>query len=208
MFNPYLPGVSEARLAVLQAVMQANLPSLVAALRRDGLLPSSINITPDMVILGNVQTLPPVEKAPILFCVDAGGDSNGEDITSSQQYLEIGPSSGYCNELKTSIYVFLHPDLLPPDPTLAESVLVRQQASTRRLVVARCTDWLRAACFNTQASIILSLESQEYSTTPYNDLAYFCHLSSIKTGLFLKNFGGAVAVYGAEAVHSMMVQRG
>jgi hypothetical protein len=186
------PGIEEARLDAIHALLVANLASLNASLQRDGLWPANVPITPSMVTLGHPATWP-ASRPPILICVVAGGRAEELDIRTQRLYIELTETSGFLNTLTTSVYLFLHPDAVPGSDPLV-------QAAARERIRVRLSDWARAGVFNTPTSQTIPLDSHEVHLAPTND--YLDRVNAVLgyKGLYEEGFGGSLVCYGAHIV--------
>lgn len=185
MTTPYsasLPGLDEARLAAIKALIVANVTLLNSALAVGSLTP--LVFTSAMVEVGDSDYLPGTR-----IRIVGGGEDDGTDLEATP-YL-----SGviYQNKLITNIYVYLHPDDLgeadQPDWAYAQE-----------LARARICDTLRKRVFNHIDNTNLTLTSKEGNGTDF-DVLKGCHVRQIIKGVAPKSIGRTVIVNTAHLIH-------
>jgi hypothetical protein len=180
-YDPTLPGVGEATRAWCVQQITANLGLLNTALARDAATPIT-TLTAVSVHLGDPDRLPDVSVSPIFFAICGGGRLDGTDMDQINQYY-IGPV-GYSQSIYTSVVCYIHPDALPASDGLT-------QEAARQTLLDRVGDWLRGACFNTQAAVAPILTSREYCVAPGFDQLNMAHLTSLERGLTTKSFASS-----------------
>lgn len=183
-----LPGLDEARLIAIQALIVASLSDLNAALARDAQTP--LVWTAAQVVLGDPETL-----TTSLVCVTGGGAKDATDMEAEPYFLGgVSEYEGYKETLYTNVYVYVHPDALPNADALA-------QVKARELTLARCADHLRKRVFNAKANATITLTSQEYSLSPDFDTLVGCYAKTIFKGRATKSFAGFASVPTAHLMH-------
>lgn len=184
-FNPLKPDLVEAAKDALKSLLSAELTSLNTALTRDSLwnLPQ---ITASMLFIGDFETVPTLERAPIWITI-FGGE---EMVSSGQSNLDITGGYGYRNNIELTIRAYLHPEAFSIEA-------IGLQAEQRERALDRVVGWLRAGVCNTHDNKTLLLESDEYGTGA--DELNETHITRVIRDNFYKSFGKMLYVRGVEA---------
>lgn len=199
-YNTSLPDAGEARLLAMQAMTVASLADLNSSLNRDALSP--MRFISSQVILGDPET---VTKS--LICFVGGGKQDGTDMElgTGPQFMPRSDNTAPSLSVHTNIYVYLHPDDLIPAPTgdtAADALRAVQYLETAR---ARIVGHLRRRVFNSQAASVITLGSQEFNGTGYDQLLN-ARIVSVRNGVTFKGAGGNLALYSAHLAHEGTVQ--
>jgi hypothetical protein len=182
-----MPGIGEARLDALQALIIASLPDLNAALARDGKSP--LSFAPEQVIQGDPETV-----TGSLICLVGGGKQDGTDLEVEGRFIPRGDCSGYQETVSTNIYVYIGPNDMRTDDLLA---YVQYRETTRQRVV----DHLRKRVFNCAAGASIVLSSREHTTSPDFDTLHDGMAHAVYMGLVSKGSAGSFNVWCAHLVH-------
>lgn len=191
--NPYptsLPGLDEARLLAIQAMIVASLTDLNSAWNRDALSP--ITLTSGQVIIGDPNSLP-----NSLICVVGGGKQDGTDVEISENFIS-GRSDvvSFRDALHTNIYFYIHPDEMPSGSALT-------YIANREYAMARFCDHMRKRVFNAQQGANITLASKEFDSVNLvnYDRLVTCMVKQVKKGVANKSFGLTMEVYCAILTH-------
>ena len=202
--NPYdvaLPTVEEARLLAFQAMIISSLDTLNASLNRDSASP--LTFTAAQVIIGDPETV-----ATSLICIVGGGKNDGTDMEIGQGAHEFMPRTDFAAphlQVHTNIYVYIHPsDMIPADSgdTIFDAKQAVQYRETAR---ARIVGHLRKRVFNSAQASVITLSSQEFNGTGYDQLLD-AKIVNVKMGVTAKNTGGFMYIYSAELHHESYIQ--
>lgn len=191
--NPYdtsLPGLGEARLLAIQAMIVASLSDLNVALNRDGLTPMTLQAS--QVVRGD-----PVKVPSSLICVVGGGERDGTDMQAEDGYfIPRTDGAGEHYTIFTNIYIFLHPDEMATD----DPVLYVQRHTD---ALQRICDHLRKRVFNSAQGSEIVLASQEFGhLNPAGfDVLYKTYVRDVWCGMAEKNFGNSMVGYAAHLTH-------
>lgn len=190
--NPYstsLPGIDEARLLALQAMIVASLTDLNSALNRDSLSPMTLQSS--QIILGDPEALD-----TSLICIVGGGKHDATDMEIEGLFMPRQNTSGRKVTLFTNMYVYLHPNEMHPandDPL--------QHVAYREMARARICDHIRYRVFNAAQGAVIQLTSQEFTSGGEFDTLKDCHIKQIAKGMTPKNAGGVQMVCSAHLMH-------
>jgi len=181
------PGIGEARLDAIQALIIASLDDLNAALNRDARSP--LTFAPEDVIQGDPET---VTKS--LICIVGGGKQDGTDMGIIGRSIPRGDCSGYQETVSTNIYVYIGPNDMRTDGALG---YVAYRETARQRIV----DHLRHRVFNCRNGSAIPLASQEHTTDPDTDTLHDGMVVDVLMGLVPKGPGGTFNVWCAQLLH-------
>lgn len=150
---PVTPGLSEAGPDAIVAYLQSQIAALDARLAMGGLLPGI-----PATVAGQITRGDPKKMADTAFWVTVvGGNQNGRAIQSNFELMGTERGTGFYNYFWATISAYVHIDTtFSTDPFV--SVALRDR------LLARLADWIRVDCFNNQATLLLTLTSQEFSS--------------------------------------------
>lgn len=189
------PGVDEARLDAVAALMTAKLADLKTALQRGGLLPAAVTDAVQ-VLVGDPDSIGPVGTCPIVFCVMGGGKAGALDVEMDWLYIS-GPGvavTTWRNRFYTQVRGYVHNDLFPVASSSWANITA--QCTKRERLMARLCDWFRADVAAQVAAVDLALASKE--TREAGDELAMGQIKEIRKGRFDKACGGQVSVPGVE----------
>ena len=194
VYSVNYPGIDEARLDAIKAVIVAGLSSLNASLAVSPAIPAksgagSMTLAASQVLIGD-----PIMLRQSRISVVGGGENDQTDM-EIQPFLNAYERR---HEVTTSIFVYIHPDECP-----SSDEAVKAEGQERAL--ARICDHLRARVFNTTSGINIGMASREQITTVsggYYDLLLDCHITRIKKGITPKGMGEMKECLSAELTHT------
>jgi hypothetical protein len=182
----------------IQQVLLDNLAVLNAALNRDDMCP--LRLTEQQIVLGDPTELPRTRLSIV-----GGGEADGQDMEIEQVYMPILPTSGYKEEIKSDLWLYIHPNEFGGLGWDAQ-----QEATAREVARSRICDTLRKRIFNTRSYVTLGLLSREHCSVPdtlgfYDKLA-MCHIREVKKGVADKMAGRTTMVLSAQLTHVGTIQ--
>jgi hypothetical protein len=186
MWDPTLPGVNEARYDAIRDTLVANLASLNTTLQRGGIWPEALEITANMIVIGDPATAPDWKDAPIFITIDGEDD----DCEITFRTMESSHTNGTYHEFETIIMIYPHPMALP----FVNSV------TTRERVLARAVDWATDGVLNAKANQKITMASRVYHAAPAFD--YLTGIvERVEKDWFAKSFGKHSRVRAARLTH-------
>lgn len=139
-YDPTKPGLDEARLWAIQALIISKLDLINTAMGRDDKAPMP-PIKAKVVKIGDTESGWDFRTGgPIRIRISGGGESDGLDFEAKGTMGRSG-NTGWEYKFSTNIYVYIHPHCFPGDD-------VELQAERREIAKARLSDWLTFGVFN------------------------------------------------------------
>jgi len=150
---PVTPGLSEAAPDAIVTYLKSKITDLDARLDRDDQTPG---LTPTAA--GQIYRGDPKIMAPSAWWVTVvGANANGREIQSTFELMGESGGRGFYNKWWGTISAYVSIDTTFDDDSFVS-------VATRDRLLSRLADWLRIDCFNQQATLLLTLTSQEFSS--------------------------------------------
>lgn len=187
-YTTALPGIDEARLDKLLAMVQGAVTGLNTALAVGGQTP--MTWTTGQVVIGDNDRLPSSR-----ISIVGGGEQDGQDM-ESEPYLM---PTLYQNRLSTNLYVYLH--------TVEEFKTVEDadiRAAMFERAEARIADHLRKRVFNDPSNTAITLASKEVDGTNFDSMKQ-CFCRQVFKGMVPKSFAGSLEVRCVHLVHTGVI---
>lgn len=182
-FDPNLPGIREASLTALKALLVANLAGLNAYLQRGGLWSAEKAITSAMVKDFDMKDFRDKEWAGICLFNPVETRQIRQRTTGGQDNV-----TGQGSTVQTVIVAYINPN------TFAGNASAQEQAA------GRLSDYLTDGLFNAAANRRLTLASRVYHAAPAFD-ALAGMIEAVEIDWFETSFGGDKICRGVECLH-------
>lgn len=201
-FDPTKTGPLEARLSAIRSLIQGKIVDLNTVIARDsvtsGLLgngyPSALDGNLCVTIGDPDTTWDAKVDGKVRITVCAGDSKTGISQEAAFEYVDLGAK---VLVIKTSVYLYLHPDAI-------RTVDIKTQSVNRELGLERLADWL-SAVFNdgvySPDGLRIVLASTQFGSP---DVLTECRIGELYSGYFPKSSGSEM-LYGLHGVHSAKI---
>lgn len=195
------PGIGEARLYAIQALLRSRIVDLSEALRLNVVTSSLITnygaLTPDMVIIGDMEGRWDIKTGLLRIAVSAGNKRNGLDATGERLYI-----GGINKQIRyTDIYLYFHDSIFTMER-------MDEQRLLRAIAVEVAADWLFDGVLNKVGNGEIPLTSRVNQDTDSDrtDKLTMCLCTTLQKGFFTAGMGnGSRIYYGIQAIHEGQV---
>jgi hypothetical protein len=202
-YDPTKPGLDEARLVAIKALLISKLSVLNTAIARDSAVPLG-TITSSMVEIGDTETTWNIGDGPLRIRITAGGENDGLDY-EAEMTMGLDKNTGWKYTYTTNLYVYIHPDAMAN----LDSIVLAQ---AREFAKARLSDWITLGVFNywdsvaNTGGVVLNLASNVMTPPPGVDALLDSMIKRVYKGNVAKSYGGAVLFPTLHLVHVACVE--